>query len=344
MTMKSAWIVGEKSIEIRDIPYREPGVNEIAVQVKACGLCGTDLHFYSQMGGENPIPIGHEVAGVVHRCGEGSDHVKEGDPVVVQNHIPCGKCYHCLQGRPAYCSDIKTYMNDQAALSEYLIVDKRMVIPFSDLSFVEATIAEPLTVALDLMDRACVEPYQKVCVSGPGIIGLCTTMLASQAGAATIVTLGRKAGTARGKKRLEMAGLMGADVVIDTETQDWQEQVREQAPGGFDKIIITSPPQTITPLFPLAAFGADIVYNGINFLEDTISFHANDFHFNKLRLIASHAIPNWGFPQALNLLAERKVPVTDLATHTFALEQLEEAFRVARSEDDEVIKVVVTLD
>jgi threonine dehydrogenase-like Zn-dependent dehydrogenase len=61
-------------------------------------------------------------------------------------------------------------------------------------------------------------------------------------------------------------------------------------------------------------------------------------------LIASHAIPNWGFPQALNLLAERKVPVTDLATHTFALEQLEEAFRVARSEDDEVIKVVVTLD
>jgi len=340
--MKSAWITAKRTIAIKEEAYRKPGPDEAVVRINTCGICGTDLHFYRDLPQKGPIPLGHEVAGTVYEIGGAVTGLQIGQTVVVQNHVSCGSCEPCLQGRPAHCRNIQTYMNDRAGMAEYLCVPKAMVVPYSELDFSEAALAEPLTVALDVVQRARLEPFQDVCISGPGIIGLFCTGLAAAAGAGNIAVLGRSFQSERGKRRIEEAKSLGATRFFDTDGQGWLEEAKREFPEGFHKIIVTSPPRTIPPLFDLACFGAHIVYNGISFPEPDISFDANAFHFKKLTLAASHAIPNWGFPLAFKLLRQNMFKHKKLITHSFPLEQIEEAFITAGGKEQGAIKVMIT--
>ncbi|MFW6139481.1 MAG: zinc-dependent alcohol dehydrogenase [Spirochaetota bacterium] len=340
--MKTAWAVDKKKIETNQIDYSPPGDDQVAVKIKACGICGTDLHFYNDLPGGSPIPLGHEVSGEIYQTGKNAASLKKGQPVVVQNHIPCGRCTNCLNGNYSLCKNILTYMEHSAGMAEYLVVPKKMVIPFEDLTHVEAAIAEPITVALDLTQEAKLEPMHSVLVSGPGIIGLCSIRLSKTAGAEKIAALGRNFETPRGRKRMEAARYMGAEWVYDTSTQDWKQNIKKDHPEGFDRVIITSPPGTIPDLLEMACFGGVAAFNGISYKQESITFNANYFHFNKLKLNASHAIPNWGFPRAFRLLKENILQHDVLVTHTFGFDQIQEAFEAAGSRDLEVIKVVVT--
>lgn len=342
--MKSAWMVGKRKIELQRRDYVKPESNEVVVKIKSCGICGTDLHFYNDYPTGEPIPLGHEIAGIVHETGSGVKDLKSGQQVTIQNHVPCGRCYPCLQGQYALCTDIRTYMNDRAALADFVSVDRAMIVPFENLSFVEAAIAEPLTVALDVMHEAALQPYQNVIVSGPGIIGLFCTMLASQAGADRIIMLGHRFDTKRGRARADAALGMGATHVIDAGNPRWKDELKDLFSGLVHRIIVTSPPATIPPLLELASFGGWIVYNGISFREEQIRFDANSFHFKKLRLIASHAIPNWGFPLAFEILARKKHDFQNLVTHQFPFERVAEAFETAVSSESAVIKVMINMD
>lgn len=340
--MKTAWVIGKKKIELIDVDYKKPEKDEVLVKVKACGICGTDLHFYNDFPGGMPIPLGHEVSGIVHEIGDNVSGLSVGQPVIIQNHIPCERCYQCLMGNIAHCRDIQTYMNDTPAMAELIKVKQAMVIPFNGLNHTEAAVAEPLTVALDLMKEAHIQPFQNVCISGPGIIGLFCTKLSRISGAKTVTVLGRAFGTERGRIRKETATEMGATSVVDTDEPDWKKAVKDIVPDGYERIIVTSPPRTIPEVFELASFGATIVYNGISFREEDITFNANNFHFKKLKLIASHAIPNWGFPLAFNLLENKTFDYRRLVTHTFPFEKIKEAFKTATSSDEGVIKVIIT--
>ena len=339
--MKTAWVTGRKTISIIEKKYEPPRGDEVVVKVRACGICGTDLHFFNDFPGGRPIPLGHEVAGTVHETGSGVTGLAAGDAVIVQNHVPCGACFSCLQGNSYSCTNIQTYMNDRAAMAEFLRVRHSMVLTFQGLQHEEASIAEPLTVALDLMREAKIEPFQDVCISGPGIIGLMCTRLARLSGAAEIAVLGRHPDEARGKKRAEAARAMGASAVFDTGAPDWKERLKERFPGGFQRIIVTSPPKTIAALIDFASFAGVMVYNGISFSEENVTFNANTFHFKKLKLLASHAIPNWGFPLAFDLLRQKKVDYETLVTHLYPFEELDQAFATATSAEEAVIKVVV---
>jgi len=339
--MKSAWVTGKQTIAIKDEEYRKPGPREVVVRIETCGICGTDLHFYRDVPQKPPIPLGHEVAGTVHETGGTVTDLEIGQTVIVENNVSCGSCLYCLQGRPALCKNIQTYMDDRAGMAEYLRVPRDMVVPYSELDFSEAALAEPLTVALDVVRRAKLEPFQDVCISGPGIIGLFCTGLAAAAGAENIAVLGRSFGSERGKRRIQTAKSMGATDIFDTAEQGWTEKVKRRFPEGFQKIMVTSPPRTIAPLFELASFGADIVYNGISFQEPQLAFDANEFHFKKLTLAASHAIPNWGFPLAFKLLKQNVFEHNNLITHSFPLQRIEEAFLTATSAEQGVIKVLI---
>ena len=340
--MKSAWVTAKRTIEIKEEAYRKPGTDEVVVQIKTCGICGTDLHFYRDFPQKGPIPLGHEVAGTVYELGGTVTDLQIGQSVIVQNNVSCGNCQPCLQGRPAYCRHIQTYMDDRAGMAEYLCVPKTMVVPYSQLDFSEAALAEPLTVALDVLRRAGLESFQDVCISGPGIIGLFCTGLAAVAGASNVAVLGRSFASERGKRMIEAARSLGATRIFDTDERGWLKEVKGEFPEGFHKIMVTSPPRTIAPLFDLACFGADIVYNGISFPEPDIAFDANAFHFKKLTLAASHAIPNWGFPLAFKLLSQNVFKHKKLITHNFPLEQIEEAFITAGSAEQGAIKVLIT--
>lgn len=344
MKFKSAWVDKPKHICFEMKELRSPGPGEVVVRIKACGICGTDLHFFNDFPNGVITPLGHEVAGYVEAFGSSVTDLNQGVRVVVQNNIACNRCTACLNQDPASCSNIKTYMNDQGGMGEYLIVPRAMVIPYEGLSFAEATLAEPVTVALDLCREAAVRLLDDVLIMGPGIIGLSCIKLSRLRGASHVVVVGHNLDSIRGAYRKRVALELGADLVVDSSNPNWKQELKDQFPNLFNRVIVTSPPATLPDGIELAGFHGQIVFDGIDFSDDQVCFHANDFHFAKKRLIASHAIPNWGFPQALELLRKGIIPPSLVLTHQVPFEELEQAFALFFDTDKEVIKPVLLID
>lgn len=342
-TFASAWVESPGKISYLEQDVPNPSATEVLVRVKACGICGTDIHFYHDLPEKRLTPLGHEVAGVVEAVGTGVEHISVGASVVVQNHIPCNRCEACLNQRQDACTDMQTYMEGQAGMGTYLVVPQSMVVPFEGLDFAEATLAEPVTVALDLCREAAVRMLDTVLIMGPGAIGLSCVPIVRKQGAGTIVVAGHHLGTVRGQYRSKVALALGADLVVDTAHPGWKDLLHKRFPSLFDRVIVTSPPKTLVDGVDLAGFRGYIVYDGISYSDDTISFGANDFHFKKKRLIASHAIPNWGFPQAFTLLRERIIPADSLLTHRYGFQDIPRAFKEYQATDQEIIKSVVEL-
>jgi L-iditol 2-dehydrogenase len=344
MEFLSAWVDRGQQIHLVKKNLEEPNPNEVVVRVKACGICGTDIHFVQDLPTGSLTPLGHEVSGYIHQVGSAVTDLVAGQSVVVQNNVACGTCNACLNQKGHACEHIASYMDDKAGMAEYLVVPRSMVIPFEGLEYPEATLAEPITVALDLSREADVQLLDDVLIMGPGIIGLSCVKLASMRGAHKVVMVGHHLDSVRGAYRKEVAYALGADLVCDSAKPGWKDELKKAFPKGFQKVIVTSPPSTLADGIELGGFCSSIVYDGIDFRHDEVIIHANDFHFAKKRLIASHAIPNWGFPQALMLLKEGRIPAELLLTHRYSLQQLEEAFAVFGNPDEKVIKPVVILD
>jgi len=340
--MRSLWGKAPFQFQMREVPTPEPGPGEVVVQVAACGICGTDLHFLCH--NQEWTPLGHEVVGAITAVGPYVNRWRGGAAVIVENHTGCGVCEQCKNGRALYCRNLTTYMEDRAGFADTLRVRADMVQAYDAgaLTPPQAALAEPLTVALDLLHRADPDLNDEVAVFGPGAIGLMVTRLARLRGARRVFLTGPNRTTPRGRHRLEVGRQMGADVVLAEAEDDVVAAIKAAVPQGVDRVLVTAPPRTLLQAFEIARFGAIVGFIGIEFGQGAnVTFDANAFHFQKLQLRASHAIPNHYFPMALDLLARRVVDPDLLLSHVFPLDEYEEAFRVLTDPQQAAIKVVL---
>jgi L-iditol 2-dehydrogenase len=220
-----------------------------------------------------------------------------------------------------------------------------MVQPYNDSALVphQAALSEPLTVALDLLQRADPDFYDNVAVFGPGSIGLMLTRLVKLRGARRIFLVGSNRSTPRGKYRLEIGQQMGANDVLAQPEDDIPATIRNSVPRGLDRVLVTSPPRSLPLAFEISRFGGIIGFIGIEFGEgEAITLDVNAFHFKKLQLRASHAIPNHYFPIAVDLLAHRIVDPDLLVSHIFPLENYRSAFDTLVDPNQAAIKIVIT--
>jgi L-iditol 2-dehydrogenase len=284
------------------------------------------------------------VVGTIAEVGPAVDRWRGGEAVIVENHTGCGVCEQCKNGRALYCRDLTTYMDDRAGLADTLRVRADMVQAYDAgaLSPRQAALAEPLTVALDLLQRADPELNDEVVVFGHGSIGLMITRLAVLRGARRVFLTGSSRATLHSRHRLEVGLQMGADRVLAEGDDDIASEILRAVPHGVDRVLVTAPPRTLPLAFEIARFGAIIGLIGIEFgTGGEVTFDVNAFHFKKLQLRASHAIPNHYFPMALDLLARRAVEPDRLLTHTFGLDDYAAAFRTLADPEQPAIKVVV---
>lgn len=326
----------------RDLPVPKLEAGQVLVKVKAGGICGTDLHFLRH--NEDWTPLGHEAVGVVEKVSEGVKGVQIGDQVIVENHAACGRCKQCKNGRSQYCENLTTYMSDQAGFSDYLAVRYDMIHHYDpkQLQPTQACLAEPLTVALDVTLRAELELNDEVVIFGPGPIGLMTVKLAKLQGARRVFLVGSNRSTPRGRHRLEIGRQIGADVILSYEEDNVVEAILAAVPTGVDRVIVTAPPRTIKDAIQISRFGGIIAFNGIEFgTGSQVTFDANEFHFKKLQLRASHAIPNHYFPMAIDLLTRRNIDPELLLTHVFTSNKAEKAFQTLTNPEEKAIKVVI---
>ncbi len=180
--MKAAALTGICKIDIINIPDPEiKNDNEVIIQIKTVGICGSDIHYYKtgRIGSqivEYPFVVGHEGAGIVVDTGKNVTKVKIGDKIAIEPAMPCFKCDQCLNNRPHTCRNLKFLgCPGQASgcLSEYIVIPETSCLPYyTDISFEEALISEPFAIGLYAVNLARDIYNKDIAILGYGPIGM----------------------------------------------------------------------------------------------------------------------------------------------------------------------------
>src|SRR5258708_6510419 len=215
--MKALLLSSYRNLEIADLPTPSPSAGEVLVRVAACGICGSDVHGYDGSSGRRipPLIMGHEAAGSVVSFGADVNRFRAGERVTLDSTISCGECNYCKRGKVNLCDRRQVvgvscgeYRRD-GAFAEYIVVPERIVYPIPDsLSFAEAAMLEPASVALHAVSVSRLRGGETALVIGAGMIGLLTMQAARAAGCSRVFVADIDA------TRLELARSLGADGVI----------------------------------------------------------------------------------------------------------------------------------
>jgi L-iditol 2-dehydrogenase len=334
----------EPGIEIVERP--EPAITQddhVLLEVAACGVCGSDLHFYewaSHMRGEITLPriLGHEVAGTVVEVGRAVTQFKPGDRVVTETWGGCGRCYYCRLGRFNQCMhQTRIGQKAEGGMARYVIVPDISLyhIP-PDMPLDEAAVVEPVGVALHGLERVDLKPGDSVAVIGPGPIGILAAMLADRAGAHRVIVLGLAADEAR----LDMVRRMGYDVVV-TDLEDPVEAVRSRTAGrGVELALdVSGGHGTLGLALDLVRNGGQI---GIVGMSPEAPFNPSAAAIKEVTIYGSFRRQPSTWYRAIKLVASRKIDVRPLITHRLPVAQAREAFEILLHREG--IKAVITPD
>jgi L-iditol 2-dehydrogenase len=330
---------GEGHLELCEWKEPEPKAGEVKIKVAAAGICGTDLHILrGAWRCDPPVVLGHEWCGTVVEAGPGVRHLKAGDRVVASNPArTCGTCYYCIAGNPFMCPERVSagYMID-GAFAEYLCIDARRCHLLPDhVSFREAALGEPLAVAVHAaIERTTVHAGDIVLISGPGCIGLLTLQVAKLEGARVIL-----AGLGRDGARLECGRSVGADLVVNVETQDLLQIVRDWTGGAGADIVYecAGTADSLSACWKAVRKCGSLVPLGVH--SGPILTDFNNTMMKELQVIGSYGYVWTSWQRTVRLLAEGKVNTRALVSHEYSLEEFQAAFRA--TQNGTAIKVIL---
>ncbi len=349
---------GER-VRLETISLPDPGPGEVIVDVQACGVCHTDLH-YREGGISNDFPflLGHEAAGLVSVVGEGVTSVASGDFVVLNWRAVCGSCRACRKAKPQYCfatrnASQKMTLTDGTALSPALgigaFVEKSLVAE-GQCTPVSAA-ADPAAVGLlgcgvmaglgASMLTGNVSRGDSVAVFGCGGVGDAAIVGAKLAGAATIVAVDVD------DLKLDWARSFGATHVVNASRVDPVEAVRE-ATGGFGAdvcIEAVGHPATLEQAFFARDFAGTVVQVGVPTPEMRMPDLAMIDFFGRGGALKpswyGDCVPSRDFPALVELYLQGRLPLDDFVSERIGLEEVEEAFE--KMSRGEVLRSVVVL-
>jgi len=221
--------------------------------------------------------------------------------------------------------------------AEAMIAPARAVVPAPNMDPLAAMLAEPCGVAVDMIKVAEIGLTDRVLVVGAGPIGLMALAIARRLTTGPIVVANRSVG------KLAIAQRLGADAVVCTAT-DALATCGEPY-GGFDRVLVTAPPEVLPDSLTATAYGGYVVFIGSNFRSGgVIQLDTHALHFGKKQLRSSFASPALYLPEALHLLRTGVVPMGEIISHRFPLQQLADGMRVLREERDTACKIAIIPD
>jgi L-iditol 2-dehydrogenase len=331
--MKSIRLHGMGDLRIYDEPVPAIGEGERLVRIRSVGVCGSDLHWFSEgeIGDaklEHPLILGHEFAG----------ELEDGQRVAVDPAIPCGRCESCEHGHPNLCSNIifAGHGKHDGALREYMTWNEKSLFPIPDsLSLEDGAMLEPLGVAIHSVDLGKLKTGMTVGVFGCGPIGLLIIQLAKLSGAAQIIA------TDKLIHRAEAAKACGADHVFLVGDNSQLCEIRAAAgERGVDVAFeAAGVPDAVDTSVATVVPGGKVILVGIPD-DDKTSFSASTARRKGLTIKLARRMKHT-YPRAIDLVSKGLVDVRSIVTHRFPLEQASEAFRTA--ERREGLKVIINL-
>lgn len=343
--MKSTGLYGKKYIDVipKTVDIKSPGFNDVIVKIRACGVCGTDIHYLKQWT-EDAMPLGHEIAAEVMETGKGVKNFKPGDKVIVEDCSMCGICVNCKNGRPDRCINMYS-MNSQPGIGQYMCLRYNSLVKFDGLSFVDASITEPLSVSLNSVLAAEIPFNGSVAVFGCGPLGLMSAKIAKLQGAGFVAITEINTGSRLGKARVELANKLGIDLIIDSSKEDVEKVIKKRFSQGVDRVIVSSPPESIYDALKIIGYGGIITFYGLDFAgKNTINVDINKLIFHKITLRPFFAEPAINFNVSIELLKNALIPVKEIITHTFEFKDAKKIFKSIIEGSEPVIKSVMIAD
>jgi 2-desacetyl-2-hydroxyethyl bacteriochlorophyllide A dehydrogenase len=336
--MKAAVYHGAGDIRVEDVSAPILEADGILIRVKACGICGSDLHTYKGRGRtETGLIMGHEFSGDVAEVGANVSDIKKGDRVTAAGYKACGECYWCQSGQSHRCPTLRLVGYEfPGAFAEYVSIPvatvNRTVFPISDeISYEVGATIEPLSVGVNAARRAQPTTEDIVVVLGAGMIGQCSMQACRAMGASKLIV------TEMSKKRLEVAKATGADVVINAAEEDPIQRVREATSGMGAGIVVecAGAPATFQQALAMVRGGGKVMLVGV--YEEPIQWHPITVIQRNVSMIGCFA---GSFPRAIDFLQTGKIDTKPLISHEFSLDEAPEAFET-QLKADESVKVVI---
>ncbi|MFI5181328.1 MAG: alcohol dehydrogenase catalytic domain-containing protein [Thermoanaerobaculia bacterium] len=338
--MKAALVKSLDEIEMIEMPVPTVGRGELLVEMKAVGLCGSDLAPW-YVASKAPAVLGHEPAGIVAAVGDGVTAFRPGDRVFVHHHAACGRCRFCEAGEPVMCPAWKPNRLHPGGLAEFFraeaatVATDTLLIP-DDLSFEDGALAEPVACALKAVDRGAVRKSDVVAVIGLGSSGVLLGLLAREAGA------GRLLGSDPDPARRASARKLGFDRVLDP-AEGLARIARDESAGrGADAVFLLpyAAPAFDAAMEAAAPAGRVVFYSPVP-PETRWSLAPHTAYLRDLTLRFSYSCGASELKRAMALIARGVVRADRIVTHRVPLAEAPEAFRLARARGD-VLKVMVT--
>jgi L-iditol 2-dehydrogenase len=326
--MRGVRFLGDRRAVVEAFPDPDPDLGEVVVEIRAAGLCGSDLHHYRAPADSADVPrviVGHEACGVVISVGDGVDESLLGSRVVVNHHYGCGTCLRCRAGSPKHCVGTHgTYgFSDDGADAEVMVARASALAPMPDaLGFEEgALVACGTGTAFAALARLQLTGGSVIAIFGQGPVGLGATLLASTMGAHVIAV-------DVVDERLELAGANGAHDVVDGRRGDAASAVLALTSGlGADLTLECSGTRKgRSGAVGSARIGGRVCFVGVG--APTELDVSEGIIGKELTCYGSWTFTSAGLRDCMAFISEREVPLADLITHRFPLEQAEEAFSV----------------
>lgn len=323
--MKAAVYHGPGDLRVEEVPVRKLKDNEVKIQVKYCGICGTDIHIFHGDGGccdvTPPLVPGHEFSGVVAEVGAGVKTVKVGDRVTGDPNDMCGECYFCKNGMQHFCkNNIGIGTTVDGGFAGYVIMREKQVYKVSDdLSFIEAAMAEPISCCLHGIDLCNIKAGDTVLVMGGGPIGMIMMQLAKNAGASKVIM------SEPVEEKREQALKLGATKTIDPLHEDVEAVLAEYCENVNVVIECVGNVHTQADAVRFAGRGATIMYFGLAAPEESFPIRPDDIFKKELHITSSYINP-YSFERAIQILESGTVELESLITNVVPLDDIADVF------------------
>ncbi|HDI07792.1 MAG TPA: hypothetical protein ENF76_05455 [Candidatus Bathyarchaeota archaeon] len=338
--MKAAVYYSQKDIRIEEMPTPKIGDEEVLVEMKACGICGSDLMEWYQSR-KAPVVLGHEPAGVIAEAGKKVKEFQVGDRVFVHHHVACLKCHYCIHGDYTLCEQFTKTNIEPGGFAEYFRVPEpnlrldTLRIP-EKLSFEEATLIEPIGCCLRALSKCNIQTGDTMAVVGAGPAGVIHVMLSKLFGVSKVIAADFV------EYRLNMAKKLGADIAVNAGEENVVEAVRSATDGrGADIAVVTAPNiKAYSDAVKLLRRGGTLCVFASTRPDELLKVSPKTLFFSEIKIVSSYSTSHIETRKALELIESGRIKVGELITHRFPLRRIGEAFKMA-AENKECLKIVI---
>lgn len=301
------------------------GADDVLIQVRSAGICGTDVHILNgEYQANYPLIPGHEFSGVVAAVGENVTRFNVGDRVTADPNIACNRCEACQRNQPNQCENWQAIgVTRNGGFAEYVTAPEGVVFPIGTMPFADAALVEPLACVVWGLRQVEVEPGSSALIFGAGPMGALVAQSLLRVGAAKIVITDPVA------YRLEIAAQLGVTEAIMADDQQ-ERRLRSFAPRGFDLVVdATGIPAVIEQMFTYVRARGKVWIFGVAPLGAKATFVPYDVFRKDLKIIGSFAV-NRTFHESIALIESGAIQVAPLVSHQLSLVDFAQGFEAAQ--------------